>query len=177
MKKFFLILFLFFIPLLSNAQIEIMPLVDSGTVTLTEAQDLTIALSQDHTRLYLISPPLVHVSFINYYSIPSTSPDDNTELFPYCSDNETNTTCTLLAQNFTPDLYLVFYGYSNNDVIRQFVFSVSNGRFFISDNTELPYQGVSYHDWLFVAIVIVAMLAFMIWPRIFKPIKTLFYGE
>jgi hypothetical protein len=38
------------------------------------------------------------------------------------------------------------------------------------------YNGANFQEWLFVAGVIIFLLSFMVWGRIFMPIKTL-YGE
>jgi hypothetical protein len=44
-------------------------------------------------------------------------------------------------------------------------------------SSSLPigaYTGANFQEWLFVAGVIIFLLSFMVWGRIFKPIKTLY---
>lgn len=38
------------------------------------------------------------------------------------------------------------------------------------------YNGANFQEWLFVAGVIIFLLSFIVWGRIFKPIKTLYEG-
>lgn len=40
--------------------------------------------------------------------------------------------------------------------------------------TSTPYNGPNYHDWLFVAGVMLFFVSYMAWGRLFRPVRTLF---
>lgn len=75
------------------------------------------------------------------------------------------------------------FGYFGG-VVDMYPFYIKDGRFY-ENISDIPtsggggseYNGPGYGDWLMVAGVIIGMLGILVWPRIFRPIKTLFYGN
>lgn len=40
-----------------------------------------------------------------------------------------------------------------------------------------PVSGPNYHDWILVACILIFLVSFSFWPRLFKPVTNLFYDS